>query len=160
MKAKANISPESVKKQNKPIHPAKSGRPPLVTHPAITKDGIGEVPRPAGTSRGAFGLVVTGDCLSPKVKNGQVVIVDKGLPKPGELAVVWATGLAMPQVKVLAAPIRGFPHHPESTVCHGIELEQLNPPRRFRIWADRIEKIMRVAAVVNYRCQESVRSDE
>jgi len=146
-RAEGAIRPRASKKQTK-TPPAKAGRPSTSSTPAITKDGIGEVPRPAGASRDAFGLVVQGDCLAPKVKNGQIVVVDKGLPKPGELAVIWAKGCDRPQVKYLAAPIFGFPHHPESTVCHGIELEQLNPPRRLRIWADRVERIMRVAAVV------------
>lgn len=146
-KAEAYIGRIPSRTNAKSKRPAKSGRPSL-TPPPITKDGMGSVPRPAGTSRDAFGLVVVGNCLSPKVKDGQVIICEKGLPRPGELVVVWAKGLDRPQVKILARAVFGFPHHPESTVCHSIELEQLNPPRRFRMWADGVDKIMRVAAVV------------
>ena len=104
---------------------------------------------PAGASSKAFGLVITGHCLEPKVRDGQVVIVEQGLPKPGELAVVWAKGWEIPQVKILAREIVGFPHHPANNCVHGIELEQLNPPRRLKIWADRVERNMRVHAVVD-----------
>jgi hypothetical protein len=54
----------------------------------------------------------------------------------------------MPQVKILTQEIRGFPHHPESTCVHGIVLEQLNPPKHLRIWADKIDRIMRVHSVM------------
>jgi hypothetical protein len=146
-RATGHIRANPSKTNAKTKRPAKVGRP--SPSPAYTADGIGEVPRPSGTSRDAFGLVVDGDCLAPKVRNGQVIIVEKGLPRPGELAVVWAKGLDRPQVKILARELFGFPHHPESTVCHSVELEQLNPPRRFRMWADGVDKIMRVSAVVD-----------
>ena len=54
----------------------------------------------------------------------------------------------MPIVKVLAKPIHGFPHHPGSNVVCAIELEAINPHKRYRIWADKIDRIMRVHSVV------------
>jgi hypothetical protein len=87
--------------------PAKAGRRGSSSS-AITTDGCGSVPHPAGVSPGAFGLVVTGDCLAPKVRDWKVLLFEKGLPKPGELAVIWAQGLDMPQLKILVQD-KGLP---------------------------------------------------
>jgi hypothetical protein len=113
---------------------------------AVTKKTVAA---PEGASSEAFGLRVDGDCMAPHLRTGQVVIVDVGLPRVGELAVIWARGASRPIVKRLAEELIGFPHHPESELAHAIMLEQTNPPKRYRIWANNVERIMRVHAVVD-----------
>ncbi len=98
------LRPDSVKKQSKALRPAKARGP---SDYFVTEDGIGAIPRPAGVSRVAFGLVVKGTCLHPKVRDGQILIIQKGSTKPGELAAVWAEGFDLPQVKVFQRRIRG-----------------------------------------------------
>ena len=95
-----------------------------------------------------FGLIVAGSCLSPRVENGQVVVVEPGLPAPGDLAVVWLKGQSIPMIKVLRTAIFGFPHNPKSEVICSINLEQLNPPDRFAVWADKVERVARVHSVL------------
>ena len=142
--ATGHIRPRTSKKQTKPTRPAKADPAPAII---VNKDGTGSFPL-RDAPRGAFGLVVKGDCLAPKVRDGQILVIRKGLPKPGELVVIWAQGAPMPIVKVLTHRITGFPHHPGSNVVCGIELEQLNPPKRYRVWADKIDRIMSVHSVV------------
>lgn len=131
-RAEGHIRPRTSKKQSKQNCPARS------PEYFFTKDGIGAIPRPAGVPRAAFGLVVKGDCLHPRVHDGQILIVEKGSPKPGELACVWAEGFGLPQVKIFRRRIRGS----------GIELEQLNPPRLIQIRNGELNRIMRVHSVV------------
>ena len=135
--AAGHIRPLDSKKQRQSIRPAKASRPGRSDY-FVTDEGIEAVPRPAGVPRNAFGLVVKGTCLHPKVRDGQVLIVQKGAPKPGELAVFWADGFDLPQVKVFQQRIRGV----------GIVLEQLNPRCEIRIKLTDLRCLMRVAAIV------------
>jgi hypothetical protein len=96
---------------------------------------------------GAVALIVKGDCCAPRACNGQAVTIDPLLPEPGDLAVFWIKGQPMPGMKVLSKPIFGYPHHPESEVAHLLEVEQLNPPQRYRISMADVECIGRVHSV-------------
>ena len=89
-------------------------------------------------------LIVKGDCCAPRASDGQTAIIDPTLPDRGDLAVFWIKGQPMPGMKVLSKPIYGYPHHPQSEVVHFLEVEQLNPERRYRIPMDQIECIGRV----------------
>ncbi len=110
---------------------------------------IGHVPRPEGVHLEAFGLVIRGDCLSPRARDGQVAIVEPMLPEPGEMAAFWFKGRSQPVVKILHTPLQyGFPAHPESEVFLAIEAEQLNPPKRYFTAADKLERVCRVHSIV------------
>lgn len=135
--AVGHIRPDSIKKQSQSLRPAKASRRGPTDY-YVTSEGIGAVPRPAGVSRAVFGLVVKGTCLHPKVRDGQVLIVQKGAPKPGELAVFWADGFDLPQVKIFQQRIRGV----------GIVVQQINPRREMRIKLHDLRCLMRVAAIV------------
>jgi hypothetical protein len=96
---------------------------------------------------GAVALRVKGDCCAPRACDGQTVTIDPLLPEPGELVVFWIKGQPMPGMKILSKPIFDYPPHPESEVVHLLEVEQLNPPRRYRIPLDQVECIGRVHSV-------------
>jgi hypothetical protein len=135
--AAGHIRPYSIKKQTQSLRPASTTRRGSSGY-YVTSDGIGAIPRPAGISRAAFGLVVKGTCLHPMVRDGQVLIVQDGTPKPGELAVFWANGFDLPQVKIFQQRIRG--------VC--IVVQQTTPRREIRIKLTDLRCLMRVAAIV------------
>jgi hypothetical protein len=102
----------------------------------------------ADTPSEAFGLKMVGNCLAPRAVDGQIVVVESKLPEPGDLAVFWFKGQAMPAVKILCSPIVGYPLHPESECIPIIEAEQLNPPKRYCVGLDKIECIARVHSVM------------
>jgi hypothetical protein len=112
------------------------------------KGELGRLPRSADVPSDAIALKVSGDCLSPRVRDGQLVIVEPRLPVSGDIAAIWLKGEPMPAIKILRTEILGFPHNPKSDCITSINVEQLNPPERFTFWADRVECIARVHSVV------------
>jgi hypothetical protein len=109
---------------------------------------IGHVSRSQDMPLGVFGLRVAGACLAPRLMDGQIVIVEPRLPTPGDLAVVWVKGQSMPVIKILRTEIIGFPHHPQSELVSSIDMEQLSPPGRLSIWADKVDCIARVHSII------------
>ena len=91
---------------------------------------------------------IRGGCLAPVVCDGDVVIAEPVLPKPGELAVVWPVE-GTPLIKYLTTSLDyGFPHSPKSNVALLIRLRMLNPPTAFFVRADKVERIWRVVRII------------
>lgn len=106
------------------------------------------VKAPRGVSSAAFAMQGDGDCLNPRVRDGQMILVEPGrLPQPGELMVLWIKGNPGPIVKILSKEIFGYPLHPESNVVPAVYFEQLNPPKRYQVFIDKVECIARVHSV-------------
>lgn len=88
-----------------------------------------------------YGLVVSGDCLAPKVKHGDVVVVDTTREcNAGDLVVIYfrpecvKPGQPLRMIKRLVTGMPPFvrvPHqdHPDSEVRAGIMLQMDNPAR-------------------------------
>jgi hypothetical protein len=113
-----------------------------------SKGDIDRVPRPKTAPSEAFGLKVVGDCLSPRVRDGQIVVVGPRLPKPGDICVIWFKGQEGCVTKILLTDIAGlYPHNPKSNCIAIVEVEQLNPPRRYSCSIDKIECIASVYSV-------------
>jgi len=94
-------------------------------------------------------LKVDGDCLDPKLRHGQIVIVERKMPKSGELAVFWFKGAERPIIKILRTGLDHiYPYVPGGNCVAMIEFEQTNPPKRFRAQVDRIACIARVHSVL------------
>ena len=85
----------------------------------------------------SFPLDATDDCLAPRIKLGQILIVQRVQPEPGDVAVFWVNGQLTPELKILRSPLQG----------PTVEFEQLNPPRRYRLPAGEIIEIFRVDSV-------------
>jgi hypothetical protein len=120
-------------------------------HRAVSNRKMPEVshwPLPADAHPETFGLQIVGNCLAPRALEGQVVLVEPTMPKPGELAVFFFQGGGLPICKMLSRPIFGYPHHPESEVIPVAEIEQLNPPKHFHVLLNKVEAIGRVHSVV------------
>ncbi len=75
----------------------------------------------------------TGTASRLEVLDGQIVIVEDALPKPGDLVVLWLRDVEQPVVKVLSKEIIGFPHHPRSEVVCGVYVEQIEPAQKVRV---------------------------
>lgn len=97
-------------------------------------------------------LKIDGDCLVPRAHDGEIVIAERKLPKPGELAVFWFKGRARPVVKVLRTRLDLlYPFVPGGNCVAVIEFEQSNPPKRYAVSIDEIECIARVHSVRSER---------
>jgi hypothetical protein len=122
---------------------------------------LGTVRLPKGVHPEGFGLHVVGNCLSPRAENGQIAIVEPVLPEPGDMAVFWFKGQKTPVVKILVTPLRSFfPAHPQSEVVLIVQAEQLNPPKRYSVEADKIERLCRVHSLVAGDTLEVARDPE
>jgi hypothetical protein len=91
-----------------------------------------------------YALPVLGDCLSPEIRDGEMLLFDKALPyRIGDLVVLFRRREATPNGKLQALVKRlimlpsfvTFPwrDHPESDVVAFVAVEQLNPHRRFTL---------------------------
>jgi hypothetical protein len=105
----------------------------------------GEVlPAPPELHERGYLVAVVGDCLEPVVHHGEVISAEPVLPEPGELACFFFSKHDKGSVKRLITPIRGFPVHSESTVIQVIEVQQLQPPKRYHCLANNLEAVHRV----------------
>lgn len=119
---------------------------------------IGSVLAPKDVHPDAVALKIVGDCLEPRLKDGDRVIIEPlPLPEPGDLAVFWFKGREdNPVVKILRTPLRhGFPHNPKSEVELIVIAEQLNPPGHYRIRAGEIERVARVHSIARHASVQS-----
>jgi len=97
------------------------------------------------------GYVVTvrGDCLSPVVRDGEVISGEPVLPDSGELACFYFKGQETGAVKRLMTNLhRMFPVHPESEVVICVQSAQFNPPKRYQAWGNKLDAIHRVRWVM------------
>jgi hypothetical protein len=106
---------------------------------------------PAKIETRFYALELTGDCLEPKFKSGQVIIVDRdSKPAVGDFAAFYyrpellPAGSVSPQMKRLFTSIKDVPLGPlpagsEIDFCVG--LEQLNPPRRGWVECSRLAAV-------------------
>ena len=106
-----------------------------------------------------YAMRVKGDCLSPAIKEGDAVVVDKRLPyAAGDLVVIYMRpelvgkgemGIYVKRLVMSVAPYVKFPwrEHPDSTVHVVVIIEQDNPRRQYVITADRILAMHRCLGV-------------
>ncbi len=114
-----------------------------------TRPHIGWCSLPKGKSvKDAIGLRVAGDCLAPEVNDGDVVVLDSKVPKPGELAVIWFKGAA-PIIKYLVSDLTFFyPYNPKSEIVLRAIVRQTNPMKQLAFELnDRVECIASVRTV-------------
>ena len=106
-----------------------------------------------------YAMRVVGDCLSPAIKEGDAVVVDKRLPyNAGDLVVIYMRpelvrpgemGIYVKRLVMNVAPYVKFPwrEHPDSTALAVVIVEQDNPRRQYTITADRILAMHRCLGV-------------
>src|SRR5687768_553094 len=102
------------------------------------------IPGPPELNERGYLVAVDGDCLEPVVHHAEVISAEPVLPEPGELACFFFSKQDRGSVKRLVTPLRGFPVHPESTVVQVLEVQQLNPPKRYHCLASNLEAVHRV----------------
>lgn len=97
-----------------------------------------------------YALQLDGDCLEPMVLDGSRVVIDtKGVPKNGDLAVIWHKDGKRSVVKrlVMVPPPEMMSVGPGSNVMPIVIAEQFNPQGRYHINVDQISAIYPVIAV-------------
>jgi len=124
--------------------------------PQLEQEPIGSMMLPVGLlddvpaefRHDAYVMRLDGDCLEPKVHDGDCALIAPGMPiRRGDFVVLWPKNpVQRPAIKRLVmAPMEGWEKFNES--WEGLPLvivEQLNPPRQYRIGVDKLSAIQRV----------------
>jgi transcriptional regulator with XRE-family HTH domain len=108
-----------------------------------TSETIDYVKRPAGlaANREAYALYVQGSSMEPRHEQGDLVYVDpRRPPSPGDDVVVQLCGLEGDDQTVVSAMIKRLNKRTSAFV----ELEQYNPPLRFRLPVSQVHALHRV----------------
>jgi hypothetical protein len=97
-----------------------------------------------------YAMVLYGDCLQPKLREGDTAISSPTAPLvPGQYVILWPIE-GEPLMKLLRSvpPWRPRPLMPEENVIGICECEMTNPPRFFQIPFDRLKAIDAVIGVL------------
>lgn len=96
-------------------------------------------------------IKVDGDCLSPEVNDGDPVVASPDAPViRGKLVVLYPKDGGKPSVKraIMIPPPSMMEVHPDSEIMPLVIVEQLNPPREYRIDVDKLEAVHGVLGVI------------
>ncbi len=92
-----------------------------------------------------------GDCLSPEVNDGDSVVASPDAPVTwGKFVIMYPKDGGKPSVKraIMIPPPDMMEVHPDSEFMPMVIVEQLNPPREYRIDVDRLDAVHGVLGVI------------
>jgi hypothetical protein len=96
-----------------------------------------------------YAMGVDGDCLEPVIHNKSMVLVTPEMPiRSGDFVTLWPKDPGQrPGIKrVVMAPPENWSSWVSDEVIPLVIVEQLNPPRQYRITTDKLSAIHRVFA--------------
>jgi hypothetical protein len=110
--------------------------------------GLAQAKGKSGAAIPYVAFRVRGDCCEPFAKDGELIMVDRSRPSPGDLTVTFVQGDAMPMLKRLKSKLDFiYPFVPGSDCVAMIEFEQPKDNRCFYVPVDQIQCIARVAKI-------------
>lgn len=120
-------------------------------HPSVAPDGTVDVPEGFNARHpGAYAMRVNGDCLSPLVVHGSIVIATESTPfTPGQLVVIYSRGgERVCKLLVSAPPKELMTFRPGDGVEGIVKVRTLNPKQMIGARVSSIEAIHGVVAMI------------
>ncbi len=114
---------------------------------------------PSDSPEDCYAMRLDGDCMEPLASHGSYVLLERQLPKKGEMACFWFEDAQKPALKILNGDLIAWPIHNDSNLVPIIKLKQLNPPTQYTVMGDVVSAIHRVWAVQDNETGEWMRME-